>query len=422
MPSAIATSALGAFQASFSVLLTLSYGVLASRLGIINSGTAKDVSSLCVNMFLPALMITNVGSEINTHNFTNYVPVFIWSFIYHTISFCFGRATAKVLKLPFWVTPACMFNNTTSLPLLLTKSLTTTGILSSIAGDDVAAAVDRAQSYFLINSMVSNTATFVIGPKILDCDDNGDKDDEEEEEETSHQSEEADENTSLLPKPITSGISTLESSASKHFHRLPLRLQSTLSYIASLLNPILWGAVISLFVGLTPSVHRALFADSQDGGWLNAWFTSSLHNIGDLFTSLQMFVVGTKLSDSLTPKGSASPRPPKRAIAVIFLIRFVFWGAVSIPTIYILATKTKLLGNDPMLWWSMMLQPIGPPAMILSSLVEVAGVGKTAKMKVARTLTYAYVVTPIMFVAVVGALKACEAILDKRAESGCIGE
>jgi len=52
--------------------------------------------------------------------------------------------------------------------------------------------------------------------------------------------------------------------------------------------------------------------------------------------------------------------------------------------------------------------------MILSSLLEVAGVGRTAKMKVARTLAYAYVVTPIMFVAVVRALKACEAILDKR--------
>ncbi|KAF8542747.1 hypothetical protein BDD12DRAFT_937354 [Trichophaea hybrida] len=351
-----------AFQAFFSVLLTLSYGVLASRLEIINSGTAKDVSSLCVDMFLPALLITNVGSEINTHNFTNYVPVFIWSFSYHTPF------------LPSWVAPACMFNNTTSLPLLLTKSLTTTRILSSIAGDDVAAAVDRAQPYILINSMISNTATFVIGPKLLDRSDNGGDDDEEEEEKASHQPEEADENT-YFP---------LESSASKHFHRLPPCLQSTLSYIASLLNPTLWGAVISLFVGLTPSVHRALFADSQDGGWLNAWFTSSPRNIGDLFTSLQMFVVGTKLSDSLMiPKGSSSPRPPKRAIAVIFLIRFV-----------------QLLGNDPMLWWSMIL-------------LEVAGVGKTAKMKVARTLAYAYVVTPIMFVAVVDALKVCEAILDK---------
>jgi predicted permease len=352
MPSAIASSALGAFQASFSVLLTLSYGVLASRLGIINSGTAKDVSSLCVNIFLPALLITKVGSEINTHNFTNYVPVFIWAFIYHAISLSFGKAAEKVLKLPSWVAPACMFNNTTSLPLLLTKSLMTTGILTSITGNDVAGAVDRSQSYFLINSMVSNTATFVIGPKLLNCD--GD-DDENEEEEASQQREEADENTSLLPKPITMRISSLESTASKHFNRLPTRLQSTLSYIASLLNPTLWGALISLFVGLTPSVHRALFANSQDGGWLNVWFTSSVRNIGDLFTSLQMFVVGTKLSDSLVmPKGSSSPCPPNKAIAIIFLVRFVFWGVFSIPIIYILATKTKLLGDDPMLWWSMM--------------------------------------------------------------------
>jgi hypothetical protein len=54
--------------------------------------------------------------------------------------------------------------------------------------------------------------------------------------------------------------------------------------------------------------------------------------------------------------------------------------------------------------------------MILSSLVEVAGAGKTAKMKVARTLTYAYIITPVIFAAVVAALKACEAVLDKRGQ------
>lgn len=48
--------------------------------------------------------------------------------------------------------------------------------------------------------------------------------------------------------------------------------------------------------------------------------------------------------------------------------------------------------------------------MMLSSLVEVAGSRQLVKMKVARMLACAYVITPIMFVPVVVALKACEAV------------
>ncbi|CCX33948.1 membrane transport protein-domain-containing protein [Pyronema domesticum] len=416
MSSAIAASSLGAFQAALSVLLTLGYGVFAARYGIINSGTAKDVSQLCVKMFLPALLITNVGKQIDRENITNYVPIFVWSLVYHVMSLAIGKTAEKTLGLPSWVAAACTFNNSTSLPLLLTKSLTATGILGSIAGGDVEKAVERAQSYFLLNSMVSNAATFAVGPKLFDVekDREEDGDEEDESDEEDDQEEEADENTSLLPKPITTRISSVESSAENQFHRLPHPVQSVLSYVGSLVNPTLCGAIISIIVGLTPPLQKALFAPTQEGGWLNAWFTSSLKNIGELFTSLQMFVVGTKLSDSLTSKKSANP--PKKALAVIFMVRFVFWALVSIPTIYMLAVKTNLLGDDPMLWWAMMLQPIGPPAMILSSLVEVAGVGQTAKMKVARTLTYAYIITPIIFAAVVGALKACEAVLDKRGQ------
>jgi len=128
-----------------------------------------------------------------------------------------------------------------------------------------------------------------------------------------------------------------------------------------------------------------------------------------------MFVVGSKLSDSLTPpKHLPSPNPPKKAVAAIFAIRFIFWGLVSIPLVYLVAAKTHLLDADPMLWWSLMLMPIGPPAMILSSLAEVAGVGQHGKMMVARTLAYFYVVTPIMSLAVVASLRACEMILDER--------
>ena len=87
--------------------------------------------------------------------------------------------------------------------------------------------------------------------------------------------------------------------------------------------------MISLVIGLSPPLHRTLFASTQDGGWLNGWLTSSLENIGCLFTSLQMFVVGAKLSDSFTATAArddaASPQPPKKVLAFIFLL-LVVWG------------------------------------------------------------------------------------------------
>lgn len=48
-----------------------------------------------------------------------------------------------------------------------------------------------------------------------------------------------------------------------------------------------------------PKLHRAFFADMQDGGWLHAWLTSSIKNVGELFTALQMFVVGSELYKSM---------------------------------------------------------------------------------------------------------------------------
>jgi len=269
MTSAFAASCLGAFQAAFSVLLTLGYGVFAMRMGMVDSGTTKSVSSLCVNMFLPALLITSVGSQIQPGNFTNYVPVFIWSIVYSVISMGLGKLAQKLFILPSWVGTTCAFNNTTSLPLLLTQSLTTTGILNSIAGDDVSAAVKRAQSYFLINSMVSNAATFVIGPKLLGDDlkenDGGDDNDNETETENdnhNHNYEEADENTTLLPKPVTSRLAAVEETATNQFSRLPVRVQNAPSYITSLLHPTLWASVFSVIIGLTPPLQRALSATS----------------------------------------------------------------------------------------------------------------------------------------------------------------
>jgi len=75
MSSSVVTSFLGALQASFAVLLTIFYGALAAQFDLLSEGAAKDISKTCVRMFLPALLITNVGSQLHLDSAMRYVPV-----------------------------------------------------------------------------------------------------------------------------------------------------------------------------------------------------------------------------------------------------------------------------------------------------------------------------------------------------------
>jgi predicted permease len=65
----------GAIQAAFSVLLTIAFGVLAAQCNLLSTNAAKEVSKLCVRMFLPALLIYKIGSNLHQGTAVRYVPV-----------------------------------------------------------------------------------------------------------------------------------------------------------------------------------------------------------------------------------------------------------------------------------------------------------------------------------------------------------
>ena len=75
MSSSLASSFLGALQASLSVLLTIGYGVIAAQFDLLSGPSTKEISKLCVRMFLPALLITNVGSQLHVETAVRYVPI-----------------------------------------------------------------------------------------------------------------------------------------------------------------------------------------------------------------------------------------------------------------------------------------------------------------------------------------------------------
>ena len=202
--------------------------------------------------------------------------------------------------------------------------------------------------------MVSNSLTFALGPSLLngqeeDAPDKPEgKDDTEEDTQQDREAEpdEADEHgenganeqTSLLPDRVAEEGSRIQTKFSKKgqkwFLSLPLAAQSTLAVLYQFANAPLIGAAIGAIIGLAPPLHRVFFADTNNGGFFNAWLTTSISNIGNLFASLQVIVVGVKLGSSLRKmkRGEASGAVPWKAMAFVTVIRFVLWPAISIPT------------------------------------------------------------------------------------------
>jgi hypothetical protein len=82
------------------------------------------------------------------------------------------------------------------------------------------------------------------------------------------------------------------------------------------------GAVIGIVVGLVPGLHKAFFASPDEGGFFNAWITSSVRNIGDLFATLQV-----DISRVLALHVAGSGNVPWLSALFALAARFVVWVA-----------------------------------------------------------------------------------------------
>lgn len=440
-PVGFLSSFLAAIQASLSVLLVIFYGGLAARWKLLDSSSGKAISKVCVKLFLPALLLTKIGSELHAGSANRYVIILIWAFLCHFISFLIGIGAHLLFGFPDWITAAIMFNNTTSYPLLLIQSLDETGILSNLIVKDESTreAIERAKSYFLVFATISSCLTFAVGPRLIDTEHAPDPpDDKDTEDEDDHAENgehfDANESTSLLAQFETrarlASASFFPSKPREPTAQLPERRPSMVSkrkwmdyhprtrwwllFLYDFLNAPLLGAIVGTIIGLVPALHTAFFADTQDGGIFSAWLTASLKNIGNLFVPLPVVVAGVSLYTSVaTPKGGSRPHVSTPILETLFIlvVRFVIWPVASIGMVYALAAKTDLLGTDPMLWFTLMLMPTGPPAMKLITMIQVSDASDEDEFRVAKLLTISYMISPLLALTVVGSLRASQAAI-----------
>jgi len=68
-------SFLAALQANLGAILTNFYGVLVSQFNRLDKSAGKVISKVYVRMLLPALLITEVGSELHLDATTRYIPI-----------------------------------------------------------------------------------------------------------------------------------------------------------------------------------------------------------------------------------------------------------------------------------------------------------------------------------------------------------
>jgi len=87
--------------------------------------------------------------------------------------------------------------------------------------------------------------------------------------------------------------------------------------------------------------------------------------------------------------------------------------SISIGVVYLVTSRTNWLTDDPILWFALMLMPTGPSAMKLTAMADVSGAPEGEQLSIAKFLTASYIFSPMIAFAVVGSIKASEALITR---------
>ncbi|KAI0630152.1 auxin efflux carrier [Trametes polyzona] len=400
---------LGAFQGSVSVLLTLLAGYIMARRGFLDHKTVRNVSKLCTSLFLPCLIIEEMGPQLTVSKLRDVWIIPLWGLFSTLLAHGIGWVGKRLLKLPYWTIAASGRPNSNALPLLLLQSLKSTGVLDTLSqsGESVSDTLDRAKSLILLNAIVQQTFTFQVTPRIMERDDGHNKDDDPESQDTlrpgpgrltsvvqdqervglleDHDHDSSDTEATRAGDGYRNALADITDRPDIHWPRRLRILEKPLKTIWSDMSPPLIGAILALIIGITPPLHKQIL--DQDGA-LYTSVTQSIENLGELFVVLQTFTVGAELA--IVP----STHPGVLATSWVLFVRFLIMPAVSL--LFVFATAGRgIYVDDRLVWFLLILIPAGPSAMLLVSVAELVDISQGA---IAGYLTIAYMFSPFMAV------------------------
>ncbi|CAD6569589.1 MAG: hypothetical protein TREMPRED_005321 [Tremellales sp. Tagirdzhanova-0007] len=416
-----------AVSAAISVILVLAYGYAARSFKLLSQEGENNTSKLSVTVFLPCLLFAEIGPLATWTNIKEYWIIIVYSVLFQFISWLFGVIGVGMFKMPQWIVPCMVFNNATSLPLLLLTSLGKNGTLVPLItrdGDTLDRVLGRGKVYILINALVCNLARFTFDlmkshPLQIPH--------PWTHSETPHASL-ADEIKDAMPSQsaqpaqvVTTSYPDVEPYPSEETALLRAKhevwrgwrfLQIVRQSTAGFLNPPMIGGIAAIVVGVVPFLHSWLF--DQDA--VLSPFTQSISNLGDLYAVLQMFVLGAHLKSK---KGS---RPPVLPLIYVFVYRFAIMPLVSTSVVFgVRKGFGSSILNDPVLDFTMAIAPVGPPALTLAAvcisppdldirlithpkIVEMSDSSEETETAVAQTIVISYLLAPLVSLSVTGAL------------------
>ncbi|WVR08009.1 hypothetical protein IAU60_005053 [Kwoniella sp. DSM 27419] len=281
--------------------------------------------------------------------------------------------------------PCMVFNNATSLPLLLISSLGKNGTLDPLIGkDELDDVLDRAQVYLLINALVCNLTRFTFGPSKLDFETSLitgmmknhplDVSHPWSHSESPHPIKKIVNATQGYPDVRPYGDDDEQAPLLAKVKRGGRRTKRVLrimgSTFAGFMNPPMYGGLAAVVFGVIPFTHRWLFEKG---------LSESIEKIGKLYAALQMLVIGAHLSSK---KGS---RPPAWTLVYLFVFRFLVMPVISVSVVY---GMRKAVGGK-----------------ILADPVLIVEIVETA---VAKTIVISYGLTPLISGSVTVALQVVQ--------------
>lgn len=152
-----ANALFASLQACVHVFLICGFGVLLCHRGMLDKASRKTLSTLCKNLFLPALLIAKVGPTISAHAFLLWWPLPVFALTYIAVGLIAGWVLGKVLGLDKdmcnFVSVACAFPNTTSIPLALLSSILPLVALNTVGGGTSAGLQAQGATYILFYTL-----------------------------------------------------------------------------------------------------------------------------------------------------------------------------------------------------------------------------------------------------------------------------
>jgi predicted permease len=328
------------------------------------------------------------------HSFPRSVP---FSLLFQFTSLLVGQLS-HLAGLPQHFVPLFVFNNVTSLPLLLISTLSSAGALDALVppGGELDQTLSKLRVYILINALVGNLTRFAIGSFLMVNHDHVLWMAPHRDDPAHRDTPKSGDNQIRLPVDNQEPDDSKKTVGQKALKAAQLGWH----YLSVALNPPLVGGLAAIAFGLIPFAQSQLFSSS---GWLSP-IADAIKNIGGLYTVMQMLVLGAHLYS----KGGG--RAPTWSTLWLFAYRFFLAPALSIGVVGLLQRYAPgVLGNDEKAFrFVLMIGNVGPPALTLSAIAEMSDLPEETEGEVSQVLLLSYAATPLIALSITAALEVVQ--------------